>query len=223
MELTGLALQGRTVIEIHSSKDHDRKGDTKMNVNKQEIEQLITSMLNQNRLEPEQIPELDLYIDQILMLFEDKLGENRRREKDKILTKSMVNNYSKEKLIRPMRGKKYNREQILQILMICSLKNILSIGDIKQVMTTLMDEGIRAQELEHILEHNRVNRQKLKEGVGDILEKLEGRYAIREMDMTGNGVAAAGSGKHFQLLQTNLRGKSSTAFFVQDENENLVR
>ncbi len=157
MELTGLALQGRTVIEIHSSKDHDRKGDTKMNVNKQEIEQLITSMLNQNRLEPEQIPELDLYIDQILMLFEDKLGENRRREKDKILTKSMVNNYSKEKLIRPMRGKKYNREQILQILMICSLKNILSIGDIKQVMTTLMDEGIRAQELEHILEHNRVN------------------------------------------------------------------
>ena len=153
-----------------------------MNVNKQEIEQLITSMLNQNRLEPEQIPELDLYIDQILMLFEDKLGENRRREKDKILTKSMVNNYSKEKLIRPMRGKKYNREQILQILMICSLKNILSIGDIKQVMTTLMDEGIRAQELEHILEHNRVNRQKLKEGVGDIIEKLEGKEGTLHLE-----------------------------------------
>ena len=38
-----------------------------MNVNKQEIEQLITSMLNQNRLEPEQIPELDLYIERSII------------------------------------------------------------------------------------------------------------------------------------------------------------
>lgn len=221
MELTGRALQGRTVIEIHSRRDHDRKGDTKMNVNKQEIEQLITSMLNQNRLEPEQIPELDLYIDQILMLFEDKLGENRRREKDKILTKSMVNNYSKEKLIRPMRGKKYNREQILQILMICSLKNILSIGDIKQVMTTLMDEGIRAQELEHILEHNRVNRQKLKEGVGDIIEKLEGSYAP-EMDTTEMVSLLLGLASISSYCKRTSE-EIIDRFFVQDENEKPVR
>ena len=106
-----------------------------MEVNKGSLGKIISSTVNQNRLEPDQIPELDLYIDQILMLFEDKLGETRRREKDKILTKSMVNNYSKEKMIRPMRGKKYSREQILQILIICNLKNVLSIGDIKQVMT----------------------------------------------------------------------------------------
>ena len=112
-----------------------------MEVNKGSLGKIISSTVNQNRLEPDQIPELDLYIDQILMLFEDKLGETRRREKDKILTKSMVNNYSKEKMIRPMRGKKYSREQILQILIICNLKNVLSIGDIKQVMTLLMEEG----------------------------------------------------------------------------------
>ena len=109
-----------------------------MEIKKEKLEQIINQSANPSRLEPEQIPELELYIDQILMLFEDKLGENRRRENDKILTKSMVNNYSKEKMIRPMRGKKYSREQILQILMICNLKNVLSIGDIKQVMTLLM-------------------------------------------------------------------------------------
>ena len=78
-----------------------------MEIKKEKLEQIINQSANPSRLEPEQIPELELYIDQILMLFEDKLGENRRRENDKILTKSMVNNYSKEKMIRPMRGKKY--------------------------------------------------------------------------------------------------------------------
>ena len=101
-----------------------------MEIEKTQLEQIIAQAANPDRLEPDQIPELDLYIDQILMLFEDKLGDNRRHEKDKILTKSMVNNYSKERMIRPMRGKKYTREQILQILLICSLKNMLSIGDI---------------------------------------------------------------------------------------------
>ena len=53
-----------------------------MEVNKGSLGKIISSTVNQNRLEPDQIPELDLYIDQILMLFEDKLGETRRREKD---------------------------------------------------------------------------------------------------------------------------------------------
>lgn len=83
-----------------------------MEIEKTQLEQIIAQAANPDRLEPDQIPELDLYIDQILMLFEDKLGDNRRHEKDKILTKSMVNNYSKERMIRPMRGKKYTREQI---------------------------------------------------------------------------------------------------------------
>lgn len=153
-----------------------------MEVNKEEMETLLSSMVKQNKLEPEQIPELDLYIDQILMLFEDKLGENRRHEKDKILTKSMVNNYSKEKMIRPMRGKKYTREQILQILMICNLKNILSIGDIKQVMTILMEEEISTDGLEEIFKQNQMNHLYLKEGIDLIVSNMEKNYPDK-MDM----------------------------------------
>ncbi len=152
-----------------------------MDMNPKNLEMLIQSAVNQSCLEPEQIPDLDLYIDQILMLFEDKLGDTRRREKDKILTKSMVNNYSKERMIRPMKGKKYTREQVLQILMICSLKNMLSIGDIKQVMTILMENGIEAKGLEEIFATNRVNQQKVKESISHILSGLQDSYTD-EMD-----------------------------------------
>ena len=187
----------------------------KMEVKKGSVEKLISSTLNQSRLEPEQIPELDLYVDQILMLFEDKLGDTRRHEKDKILTKSMVNNYSKERLIRPMHGKKYSREQILQILLICNLKNMMSIGDIKQVMTLLMEEGIRADGLEEIFEKNRVNQDKLKQGISGIVGGLKENYA-EEMDT-----------KAVVSLLLSLAGISSYCkrtseaiidqFFVQDE------
>lgn len=148
-----------------------------MEIEKTQLEQIIAQAANPDRLEPDQIPELDLYIDQILMLFEDKLGDNRRHEKDKILTKSMVNNYSKERMIRPMRGKKYTREQILQILLICSLKNMLSIGDIKRLMTVLMEEGVQAQGLEEIFRNDRDNQQSLRQDVEVIIQHLHSDYA----------------------------------------------
>lgn len=152
-----------------------------MEIKKEQLEQIISRSANTSRLEPEQIPELELYIDQILMLFEDKLGGNRRRENDKILTKSMVNNYSKEKMIRPMRGKKYSREQILQILMICDLKNMLSIGDIKQVMTLLMQQGVQAKGMQEIFEKDRENQQELRESINVMVERLKQNYD-EEMD-----------------------------------------
>lgn len=152
-----------------------------MEVNKEQIQQLLRSSLHQSKLEPEQIPQLDLYIDQILMLFEDNLGDTRRKEKDKILTKSMVNNYSKEKLIRPMHGKKYTREQILQILLICNLKTILSIGDIKSVMTSLMQDEICEEGLSNIFFQNHNNQVKLEESIDEMIGKLHDNYT-QEMD-----------------------------------------
>jgi len=69
------------------------------------------------------IPEIDLYMDQILTLLEDR-G----------ITKTMINNYSKEHLIDPLKGKKYNKEQILQILCILNLKQDMSLWQIGKLM-----------------------------------------------------------------------------------------
>lgn len=74
-------------------------------------------------LDSEKIPEIDLYMDQILRLTEEK-G----------VTKTMINNYSKERLLKPLKGKKYNKEQIIQILCIMNLKQTLQLGHIKDLM-----------------------------------------------------------------------------------------
>ena len=187
-----------------------------MEIEKTQLEQIIAQAANPDRLEPDQIPELDLYIDQILMLFEDKLGDNRRHEKDKILTKSMVNNYSKERMIRPMRGKKYTREQILQILLICSLKNMLSIGDIKRLMTVLMEEGVQAQGLEEIFRNDRDNQQSLRQDVEVIIQHLHSDYA-EQMDTTELVSPLLGLAR----ISNCCRRASETiidSFFVQDEH-----
>lgn len=79
------------------------------------------------------IPKIDLYLDQILSLVSEKNEQGSDRYKERMLTKTMINNYSKEGAILPIKGKKYNRRQVLQILFIYSLKSTLSIGEIKRM------------------------------------------------------------------------------------------
>lgn len=86
-----------------------------------------------------EIPNIDLYLDQILTLAADRLAQNQRG--DKLLTKTMINNYTKDGLIKPVKGKKYDREHIVQMLLVYSLKQTLSIGEIKRAM-----DGVYATE-----------------------------------------------------------------------------
>lgn len=87
-----------------------------------------------------EIPSIDLYLEQILSLVADKNKEGSVNA-DRALTKNMINNYSKDGLITPVKGKKYTKEQIVQMLVVYSLKNTLSIEEIKRTM-----EGIYAKE-----------------------------------------------------------------------------
>ena len=103
-------------------------------MNKQEQEKLIANAVGDADLRPEEIPSIDLYLDQITSLLADKLAKGSERYADRVLTKTMINNYSKDGLISPINGKKYNREQILQMLLVYSMKNTLSIGEIKRIL-----------------------------------------------------------------------------------------
>lgn len=145
-----------------------------MSISEAEIVKVMNAAMSQNKIGPAQIPDLDLYVDQIITIFEERLGKTRRRENDKILTKAMVNNYSKEKLIRPVKGKKYTREQVLQILLIFHMKNMLSIGDIKLVMGRIMEEGYEVSDLESIFKKaENTNETEM----GNIIKKhLDSRY-----------------------------------------------
>ncbi len=95
----------------------------------------LERILADGEISPDEIPRIELYMDQIITIFEDHMARNKRDPEDKLLTKTMIHNYSKEKLIQPLAGKKYSREHILQILLIYQMKQVLSIQDIKQVLT----------------------------------------------------------------------------------------
>ena len=103
-------------------------------MNKNDLEKLISEAVNDSELKSTDIPSIDLYVDQIINLHAEKLKDGSERYHDKQLTKTMINNYAKDRVISPVKGKKYTKEQIIQILMVYTLKGTLSIGEIKRVL-----------------------------------------------------------------------------------------
>lgn len=98
------------------------------------LSELIQAVMCDHDITPDAVPMLDLYMDQVLTLFNEGLQENKRYPQDKLLTKTMINNYSKEKLLLPVKGKKYTREHIIQMLCIYQLKQALSLSDVKALI-----------------------------------------------------------------------------------------
>lgn len=99
-----------------------------------ELEALIAVAVRDADLANADIPAIDLYLDQILSLVADKNAVASPRYRERALTKTMINNYSKDGLISPITGKKYTHEHIIEMLLVYALKNTLSIGEIKRVL-----------------------------------------------------------------------------------------
>ena len=104
-------------------------------MDKQTLDAIIRDAVNDSELESGEIPAIDLYVDQILSLVAEKQKGGSPRFADRQLTKTMINNYSKDGVITPVKGKKYTKEQIIQILTVYSMKNTLSIGEIKRILS----------------------------------------------------------------------------------------
>ena len=104
---------------------------------------MLTSILDSisriTYIKPEEIPGIDLYMDQVTTLMEKHLSSSRRHEDDKILTKTMINNYAKNNLLPPPVKKKYSKEHLLMLTFIYYLKNILSINDIQTLLRPLSE------------------------------------------------------------------------------------
>jgi len=88
----------------------------------------------------EDIPALELYMDQVTGLLEKHLrGTTRHPETDKVMTKTMINNYVKNKVMIPPVRKKYSLDHILLLAMIYHFKNVLSIVDIQKALGPIME------------------------------------------------------------------------------------
>lgn len=87
----------------------------------------------------EDIPNIGLYMDQVTTFIEEGLKACKRYEEDKILTKTMINNYAKNNLLPAPERKKYSKQHILTLLFIYYFKNILSINDIHAILDPLTE------------------------------------------------------------------------------------
>ena len=101
------------------------------------IESIIKRLDKIPYIHPEDLPDLDLYMDQVRTIMEEKLSATRRNEKDKILTKTMINNYAKNHILPPPIKKKYSREHMFILVFIYYFKGILSLQDIQKLIGPL--------------------------------------------------------------------------------------
>jgi len=115
---------------------------------KTDLEKTVSYAVNDADLKSGDIPSIDLYLDQIINLVSEKNAEGSEMFADRILTKTMINNYSKDGLIKPIKGKKYSKEHIVQMLLVYSLKNTLSISSIRRALQGVYADGFDGKRLE---------------------------------------------------------------------------
>lgn len=118
------------------------------------LSSLIEEISSYEDIELSDIPNLDLYMDQVITLFDSKLSHLRRNEDDKILTKTMINNYTKAKILMPSTKKKYSKDHIILLILIYYLKQNLSISDVsllfKDMIKTVESTKNESLEIEKI-------------------------------------------------------------------------
>jgi len=92
------------------------------------------------------VPDIDLYMDQVTTLLNNKFAPFKRTEDDKLLTKTMINNYTKFKLLPAPEKKKYSKDHIIILIMIYFFKNMISINDTGTLISPAVDEFFHNEE-----------------------------------------------------------------------------
>ena len=104
------------------------------------IEEVFKRYTDGSYIKASMLPDLDLYVDQITTFLTRHLAKTIRFEDDKIMTKTIINNYTKNHLLPPPDKKKYSRDHILLMIFIYYFKNFLPISDIKTILGPLTDK-----------------------------------------------------------------------------------
>ena len=104
------------------------------------LNSIMASLERINHIKPESIPDIDLYMDQVTTFMESSLAPSKRYPDDKVLTKTMINNYTKDGLLPPPEKKKYSKEHMLLLIFIYYFKNILCINDLHHILDTLSEK-----------------------------------------------------------------------------------
>ena len=88
------------------------------------LNSILESLSRIDYIHPEDIPNIDLYMDQVTTFMDTQLSSTKRYADDKILTKTMINNYAKNNLLPPPVKKKYSKDHLLLLIFIYSLADM---------------------------------------------------------------------------------------------------
>jgi DNA-binding transcriptional MerR regulator len=134
-----------------------------MTFSDKDIIKLAKEISEFKEIPPIEIPYIDLYMDQITTLFEDKLSHFKRKDEEMILTKTMINNYAKAKILPPIKNKKYSKTQVMLLILIYNLKQTLSLEDIKLLIEPAITPSTEASVIDEKVSELYDNFLKLKE------------------------------------------------------------
>ncbi|MBC8059408.1 MAG: DUF1836 domain-containing protein [Clostridiaceae bacterium] len=105
------------------------------------IDELLNAINLSKDINPSDIPNIDLYMEQLTSFIDTNLDGLKRNEDDKLLTKTMINSYTKDGILMPPKNKKkYTKYHIISLILIYHLKQILSINDIKALFKPILKD-----------------------------------------------------------------------------------
>lgn len=110
------------------------------------LNSILESVSRIDYIKPEDLPNIQLYMDQVTTFMDEQLESSKRYPQDKILTKTMINNYAKNRLLPPPEKKKYSKEHLLLLIFIYYFKNILTINDIQSLLNPLTENYFQNKE-----------------------------------------------------------------------------
>ncbi len=113
-----------------------------MTINMEDLlNSIVESLYRIEHIKAEDIPDIELYMDQVTTFMDTHLKNSARNpQNDKILTKTMINNYAKNDLLPPPVKKKYSKDHVLLLIFIYYYKGILSISDIQELLRPIKNQ-----------------------------------------------------------------------------------
>lgn len=123
-----------------------------MDNSKENLKKQIREWIKLGHIRPDDIPTIELYMDQVTTFMDKYLEQNKRTDEDKTLTKTMINNYTKNDLLPPPDKKRYSKEHIILLIYIYYLKNVICINDIQVMLKPLIDNYYGNDKASHNLE-----------------------------------------------------------------------
>ena len=183
--------------------------------NKEIYNDIIRFLDTISYVKPEKVPYIDIYMDQVTGFMEQHLRSVKRHEDDKVLTKTMINNYTKARLLPPPEKKKYNREHIFMLLFIYYYKGLLSLDDLRVLLEDIKtkyfgDKNLSVEGIyKEVFSLEASQMEVLKQDIRQKFELAEKTFEKYESKGKAHGGSASGEGSPVSASKKDSDSRAS--------------